>query len=72
MSDRIADRFYTPLLYVVKKHGSLAGACRALGISHQRISHWNAKKSIPDAWKVVLHQKYDIPYKKFFEQLESK
>lgn len=65
------DKFYTPLIYVVKKHGSLFSACKALGISHQRIGHWNKKKSIPDEWKVVLHQKYGIPYKKFFEQLEK-
>lgn len=71
MTVNTTDRFYTPLLYVVKKHGSLAGACKALGISHQRISHWNKHKSIPDAWKVVLHQKYDVPYKRFFEQLEG-
>lgn len=72
MTITTSDRFYTPLLYVVKKHGSLNGACKALGISHQRISHWNAKKSIPDKWKVILHKKYEVPYKKFFEQLENK
>jgi hypothetical protein len=55
---------------VVKKHGSLNGACKALKISHQRISHWNKQKSIPDAWKVILHKKYQVPYKSFFEQLE--
>jgi hypothetical protein len=65
------DRFYKPLLYLVKKHGSLYSSCQALGISHQRISHWNHKKSIPDKWKVVLHKKYGVPYKSFFEQLEK-
>jgi len=58
----ISDRFYLPLLYVVKKHGSLNGACKALGISHQRISHWIKNKSIPDVWKVKLHKKFEIPY----------
>lgn len=65
------DRFYKPLLYVVKKHGSLNGACHALGISHQLISYWNKNKSIPDTWKVLLHKKYAVPYKSFFEQLET-
>jgi len=65
------DRFYLPLIYLVKRYGSLNGACKALKISHQRISHWNKQKSIPDAWKVLLHKKYQIPYKSFFEQLDG-
>ena len=64
------DKYYLPIIYLVKRYGSLMGACKALKISHQRISHWNKQKSIPDAWKVLLHKKYQIPYKKFFEQLE--
>jgi hypothetical protein len=28
-------------------------------------------KSIPDEWKMILHRKYEVPYKKFFEQLEK-
>lgn len=71
MTIKTTDRFYKPLLYVVKKHGSLNSACTSLGISHQLISYWNAKKSIPDKWKVVLHKKYGVPYKSFFEQLEA-
>lgn len=66
------DKFYTPLIYVAKKHGSLLQCCKALGISHQLISYWNREKSIPDKWKVVLHKKYGVPYKAFFEQLEDK
>ena len=65
------DKYYLPIIYLVKRYGSLMGACKALKISHQRISHWNKQKSIPDAWKVLLHKKYQIPYKSFFEQLEK-
>jgi len=65
------DRFYLPILYVVKRHGSLNASAKALKISQQRICHWNKQKSIPDAWKVILHKKYAIPYKSFFEQLEA-
>ena len=64
------DRFYEPLLYVVRKHGSLNASAKALGISQQRIFHWNKMKVIPDFWKIHLHKKYGVPYKKFFEQLE--
>lgn len=69
-SRSINDRFYTPLLYVVKKHGSLNASAQALGISQQRIFHWNKVKAIPDEWKVKLHKKYGVPYKSFFEQHE--
>lgn len=69
---KTSDKYYTPLLYVIKKHGSLLQSCQALGISHQLISYWNRNKSIPDKWKVVLHTKYGVPYKVFFEQLENK
>jgi len=58
------------LLYVVKKHGSLNASAQALGISQQRIFHWNKVKAIPDEWKVKLHKKYGVPYKSFFEQHE--
>ena len=71
MTTGTTDRFYLPLIYLVKRYGSLMGACKALKISHQRISHWNKQKSIPDAWKVLLHKKYQIPYKSFFEQLDE-
>jgi molybdenum-dependent DNA-binding transcriptional regulator ModE len=64
------DRFYLPLIYVVKKHGSLNASAKALGISQQRIFHWNKMKVIPDEYKIVLHKKYGVPYKKFFEQHE--
>jgi len=66
----IDDRFYSPLIYLVKKHGSLNASAQALGISQQRLFHWNKMKVIPDDWKIVLHKKYGVPYKKFFEQLE--
>jgi len=66
----IDDRFYSPLIYLVKKHGSLNASAQALGISQQRLFHWNKMKVIPDEWKIVLHKKYGVPYKKFFEQLE--
>ena len=64
------DKYYRPLLYLVKEHGSLLQSCRALDISHQRLSHWNKKKAIPDEWKVYLHKRYKVPYSAFFEQLE--
>jgi molybdenum-dependent DNA-binding transcriptional regulator ModE len=64
------DRFYIPLIYLVKKHGSLNASAKALGISQQRIFHWNKMKVIPDEWKIVLHKKYAVPYKSFFIQLE--
>jgi hypothetical protein len=64
------DRFYIPLIYLVKRHGSLNASALALGISQQRMWHWNVKKSIPDEWKIVLHKKYGVPYKYFFTQLE--
>jgi hypothetical protein len=64
------DRFYEPLIYLVKKHGSLNASAKALGISQQRLFHWNKTKGIPDDWKVKLHKKYLIPYKAFFTQLE--
>jgi hypothetical protein len=64
------DRFYLPLIYLVKKHGSLNASAQALGISQQRLFHWNKMKVIPDEWKVKLHKKYAIPYKSFFTQLE--
>ena len=69
-SHSIKDRFYLPLIYVVKKHGSLNASAKALGISQQRIFHWNKMKVIPDEWKIVLHKKYQVPYKHFFTQLE--
>ena len=28
-------------------------------------------KAIPDKWKIVLHKKYGVPYRAFFEQLEK-
>jgi hypothetical protein len=64
------DRFYIPLIYLVKRHGSLNASAKALGISQQRLFHWNKTKGIPDDWKIVLHKKYLIPYKAFFSQLE--
>ena len=64
------DRFYLPLIYVVKKHGSLNASAKALGVSQQRLFHWNKTKGIPDEWKVKLHKKYGVPYKFFFTQLE--
>jgi len=67
---RIDDRFYIPLIYLVKKHGSLNASAKALGISQQRICHWNKMKVIPDFWKIQLHKKYGVPYKSFFTQLE--
>ena len=70
METGTADRFYIPLIYLVKKHGSLNASAKALGISQQRICHWNKMKVIPDFWKIQLHKKYGVPYKKFFEQLE--
>jgi hypothetical protein len=64
------DRFYIPLIYLVKRHGSLNASAKALGISQQRLFHWNKMKVIPDDWKIVLHKKYQVPYKSFFTQLE--
>jgi hypothetical protein len=64
------DRFYLPLIYLVKRHGSLNASAKALGVSQQRLFHWNKSKVIPDEWKVILHKKYAVPYKKFFEQHE--
>jgi hypothetical protein len=64
------DRFYIPLIYLVKKHGSLNASAKALGISQQRLFHWNKSRVIPDEWKVKLHKKYQVPYKSFFTQLE--
>lgn len=64
------DRFYLPLIYLVKRYGSLNASAKALGISQQRLFHWNKSKVIPDEWKVKLHKKYAIPYKSFFTQLE--
>jgi len=55
---------------LVKKHGSLNASAKALGISQQRIFHWNKMKVIPDEWKITLHKKYGVPYKSFFTQLE--
>ena len=62
--------FYLPLIYVVKKHGSMSSAAKYLKVSHQLLSYWNVKKMIPDGYKVLLHEKYGVPYKLFFEQLK--
>lgn len=71
MATGTTDRFYLPIIYLVKRYGSLNASAKALKISQQRISHWNKMKSIPDPWKVKLHNKYQIPYKSFFEQLDA-
>jgi phage antirepressor YoqD-like protein len=64
------DKYYLPIIYLVKRHGSINSAAKALKVSQQRLFHWNKMKSIPDEWKMILHRKYEVPYKKFFEQLE--
>jgi phage antirepressor YoqD-like protein len=66
----IEDKYYLPIIYLVKRHGSINSAAKSLKISQQKLFYWNKQKHIPDEWKVILHKKYEIPYKKYFEQLE--
>ena len=65
------SKYYKPIIYLVKRHGSLLGAAKALGVSHQLIFYWNRNRSMPDRWKVLLHKKYRVPYKYFFTDLEN-
>jgi hypothetical protein len=67
----MSDKYYLPIIYLVKRHGSINSAAKALKISQQKLFYWNKQKHIPDEWKVILHKKYEVPYKKFFEQLEK-
>ena len=68
---RSGDKYYLPIIYLVKRYGSINHAAEKMGISQQKLFYWNKKKSIPDEWKIKLHQKYEIPYKSFFTQLEK-
>ena len=64
------DKYYLPIIYLVKKHGSINGAAKALGVSQQKLFYWNKNKIVPDDWKIRLHKEYQIPYARFFDQLE--
>lgn len=67
----MTERFYKPIIYLVKRHGSMKRAAKCLGVSHQLLFYWNRKKTMPDLWKVYLHKKYRVPYKYFFTHLEE-
>ena len=63
--------YYLPIIYMVKRHGSILSVAKALKVSHQLIGYWNRTRTIPDYWKVYLHKRYGIPYKAFFAQLDD-
>ena len=49
--------------------GSYAALARAMGLSKQRVQAW--KKSLPEAWRIVLRSKYARRKPKPVNQEES-
>ena len=67
----VLREYYKPLIYLVKRYGSLYATAKHLGVSHQLIRHWNRNRAIPDKWKKLMHDKYRVPYKCFFQQIDA-
>jgi len=68
----VLREYYKPIIYMVKRFGSLTNVAKHLGISYALIGYWNKKRYIPDAYKKLMHDKYRVPYKAFFQQIDAK